>query len=410
MKKVLSVILALVMALSVVSISAMAGKVIETDFTMAIGETRTVYFPGAVYDDYVIIRFAPLGSGKVIISSDSGEQTNADPALELYDEKMDKPLIKVDDNGSDRDFYLELNCEAGKVYYLVVLELQDATNWNIDITCLHEKYKDGVCMTCFEKCDHTIGTNLVGSCPCGENFTGLEIKDGDKISMVSNNQYFWFKFKPTETAAYLLTSDNVDDETTTAKSADPAVVVVDAKGENILVADDNISETDSNFALPYVFAEGESYFIGVYDNEKDSDSWTFALNKATSHTVEVEETVEKEDGTTETVANTVVHELTFIPATESTCQVAGHSSALYCKTCEKYLAGNHDYGVASECVDKNADNLCDWCSKVLVEEEPVECDCDCHKSGIDKFFFNFILFFQKIFRLNRYCPCGETHY
>ena len=188
---------------------------------------------------------------------------------------------------------------------------------------------------------------------------------------------------------YAVDSGVFDDETTTAKSADPAVIVVDAKGESILVADDNISETDSNFALPYVFAEGESYFIGVYDNEKDSDNWTFALNKATSHTVEVEETVEKEDGTTETVTNTVVHELTYIPATESTCQVAGHSSALYCKTCEKYLAGNHDYGVASQCVDKNADNLCDWCSKVLVEEEPVECDCDCHKSGITKFFFNF---------------------
>lgn len=39
-----------------------------------------------------------------------------------------------------------------------------------------------------------------------------------------------------------------------------------------------------------------------------------------------------------------------------------------------------------------------------------ECGCNCHASGIKKFFFNFILFFQKLFRKNAVCDCGMAHY
>ncbi len=38
------------------------------------------------------------------------------------------------------------------------------------------------------------------------------------------------------------------------------------------------------------------------------------------------------------------------------------------------------------------------------------CSCNCHASGIKKFFFNFILFFQKIFKINAVCDCGVAHY
>ena len=54
MKKVLSIVLALVMMLSAVSMLAVAKN--ECDYTMAIGETRTVSLPGAVYDDFVIVK------------------------------------------------------------------------------------------------------------------------------------------------------------------------------------------------------------------------------------------------------------------------------------------------------------------------------------------------------------------
>lgn len=51
---------------------------------------------------------------------------------------------------------------------------------------------------------------------------------------------------------------------------------------------------------------------------------------------------------------------------------------------------------------------------VVVETEQagdtIDCGCNCHKSGISKFFFNFLLFFQKLFGSNQYCECGVAHY
>ena len=38
------------------------------------------------------------------------------------------------------------------------------------------------------------------------------------------------------------------------------------------------------------------------------------------------------------------------------------------------------------------------------------CKCNCHKSGIVKFFFRIILFFQKLFKQNKVCKCGVNHY
>ena len=45
------------------------------------------------------------------------------------------------------------------------------------------------------------------------------------------------------------------------------------------------------------------------------------------------------------------------------------------------------------------------------EENPSKnCSCNCHKGGIKGFFFKFLLFLQKIFRTNRECKCGISHY
>ena len=38
------------------------------------------------------------------------------------------------------------------------------------------------------------------------------------------------------------------------------------------------------------------------------------------------------------------------------------------------------------------------------------CSCNCHKGGINGFFFKIILFFQKIFKSNQLCKCGVKHY
>lgn len=409
MKKVLSVILAIVMILSVVSVSAMAVEEVKADETISIGETKTVSLEEAAFEDYVIVKFAPLMSGLVAISSDSPEDVSSDPILEVYDDKMEIVIAEADDSEESQEFYLEFNCVAGDVYYLVMHNSKDATAWDISVTCLHETYVSGICSTCFALCDHTKTDTLVGCCPCGMSYVGVSIKDGKSITMFSKNDYFWLKFEPEETAPYLLTSDNTDNPATENVAADPGVIVVDETGDIVLASDDDISEENYNFALPFMFEKGEKYYIGIYDNNEDADNWTFTINKATHHTVEMEETVENEDGTTTTTTTTVAHELTFIPEQESTCEVAGHSNALYCATCDKYLAGNHNYDVEEVCIDEDADNKCDWCGESLVEEEP--CECRCHSESIvDKIIWTITNFINSLFRLNSLCECGIRHY
>ena len=61
-----------------------------------------------------------------------------------------------------------------------------------------------------------------------------------------------------------------------------------------------------------------------------------------------------------------------------------------------------------EHTDYDDNGYCDECNEFLDSMD--ECDCNCHKSGISKFFFKIILFFQKLFGLNRECACGVVHY
>ena len=77
--------------------------------------------------------------------------------------------------------------------------------------------------------------------------------------------------------------------------------------------------------------------------------------------------------------------------------------------------------------DTNGDKKCDWCNTSLQTEpsqpdnpqpgtptQPQDpsanCDCGCHKTGIQKIFFNFKIFFLKFLKLNKTCDCGKAHY
>ena len=59
--------------------------------------------------------------------------------------------------------------------------------------------------------------------------------------------------------------------------------------------------------------------------------------------------------------------------------------------------------------DVNFDGKCDMCGVTggFVAEN---CSCNCHKSGLANIFFKLMLFFQKIFRANATCKCGQAHY
>ncbi len=405
MKKVLSVVLALVMILSIASVSIISADTPKADCTMMLGETRTVYLPGSIWEDYVIVRFTPLGSGLVAFSSDSTGSVKSDPAVELYDSDMKVCLAKADDNGDDNDFYLEYRVEANKTYYIAMYNHSDVltNSWDVSIKCLHEYYVNGICSTCLTLCDHKDTDNFVGCCPCGNKYSGTEIKDGDVVPVTLGTRYTWFKFEPTESAAYLLTSDNTDDTSNITQSADPTVVIYDKTGDALIASNDNISEENKNFALPFYFEKGERYYIGVKDNNVLSDNWTLSFNAVTSHTV----TVTGEDGT----VTTATHTLVYLSEKESNCKEEGHSAAVYCPTCKEYLVGDV-YAKAESCKDDNNDNNCDWCGVVIVvDTTPVECGCRCHSSDFfQKIIWSIVNAFNKLFRLDPECDCGVRHW
>ena len=79
--------------------------------------------------------------------------------------------------------------------------------------------------------------------------------------------------------------------------------------------------------------------------------------------------------------------------------------SIYVMTVEELTAPSEP-----ECshADNDDDGYCDDCGELL--DPTVECECNCHKTGIAKFFFNFILFFQRLFGANKECACGVAHY
>ncbi len=85
-----------------------------------------------------------------------------------------------------------------------------------------------------------------------------------------------------------------------------------------------------------------------------------------------------------------------------TCTEDGYTAKRKCIVCgfvqEKITleSTGHDYD----------DSECKKCGRV----NPDNCSCNCHKGGIAGFFFKLILFFQKIFKTNKECKCGITHY
>lgn len=438
MKKVISVVLALVLMLSAVSMIAVAEEV--CDCTMTIGETRTVPFTG-VYDGFAVIRFVAPGNGKIVIASNGKNYLTCNPVIEVYKNSLSNSGIylgEAEGNGKTKhDFSYELDCEAGATYFFAIHNSLSATQVEISIQCLHEVYEDGYCLTCLGECPHIKGDNLVGCCPCGEAFDGEDVVVGKRYLIEADSDYVWFRFDAKEIAPYILKSENPDDAGTWSDIvADPAFIIVDETGENVLANDANVSADDKNFNFPFSFTKGERYFIGVKNNKALADDWYFTFADGTSHTIEVPKEVQKEvldeegnpvldaEGNptyeTVTVYEAVTHKLEYLPHTDATCQKAGHTPSIVCNDCKDaegnalVIAGGDELPKV-DCKDDNGDYKCDWCGEKVGEEpEPEDptknCSCNCHKKGISKFFFDFILFFQKIFRLNSVCKCGVRHY
>ena len=96
-----------------------------------------------------------------------------------------------------------------------------------------------------------------------------------------------------------------------------------------------------------------------------------------------------------TIAHTYSSEVT-VP----TCTTKGYTTYKcacgYSYTANEVAAYGHS--------DTNADGACDRCGN------SVDCSCNCHKSGFMGFIWKIVLFFNKLFKTNKTCACGASHY
>ncbi len=441
MKKLLSVILALVMALSVVSVSALAvDDYADFDGTITVGETRPVNLPGLTqYSKYVIIQFVPENDGWYAISSDSRENPDCDPYLELYENKLGQYEVKVDDADSDTsDFYLEYYFEAGTVYYFMMGNYRSATVWDITLECLHAEYADGKCASCGAECNHVKIENLFNSCPCGKTFDGkvVALTDGKYTADIKceEGEYTFIKFVPETTGIFRAQSDNsaYDEEI-----PDPCCDVYDAQG-NLVAYHDDISVEDAgdyNFDLVYEFEAGKVYFIGLWDYQAGK-KWAFTFEDISTHSFEVpveeedetttpdedagaavmseDETTEPGDDTTtpeETPkTETVVHNLTFVPMKDATCMESGYTGYACCEECEDFEPiGYYDIDQTEHFFDEDGNCMTDGCDEI----DPVlSCTHMCHSTGIMGTIWSVVRFFSWLFGIkdNYICSCGVEHW
>ncbi len=77
----------------------------------------------------------------------------------------------------------------------------------------------------------------------------------------------------------------------------------------------------------------------------------------------------------------------------------------YCECCGE----TETIAAKGVCVDEDKDGKCDTCGEEVSSDD---CDCACHSSGFDKFWFDFLTFFRKIFGMTqyKYCDCGVSHW
>ena len=113
----------------------------------------------------------------------------------------------------------------------------------------------------------------------------------------------------------------------------------------------------------------------------------------------------------QTVAMKTHNSNTIIPAVAPTCRETGLTEGKKCSVCGTVTVAQQIIDKV-DCVNNDGDDMCDYCEKDMPTNEPdaTDCSCNCHKGGISGLIFKIILFFQRIFGMNKECKCGIAHY
>ena len=167
------------------------------------------------------------------------------------------------------------------------------------------------------------------------------------------------------------------------------------------------SECNDSYIENYV--DAVSHTIKEYERVVTAPTCTEAgLKEFASCCTECDNLISKETVTIDALGHTPA-QFVYENAVDSTCTENGSvEKVVYCSVCNEEISRETVVIDATGHADNDGDGYCDMDNELL--DPTVECDCNCHKSGIKNFFFKFALFFQRIFGSNRTCSCGIAHY
>lgn len=394
--KFTSILLALVVMLSVVSVSAFAvvdGFSEEFEYDCEINYSETIAITLDL-NHSVWVKFVPQKTGKYVFTTASSKYTDTGARLtdsngvevdvEYYDDDIDL------ENGN-YDFFMKCKLEAGKTYYInVFIHHGDEGSFDFTVECGHY-YEEGVCVVCGIPCNHELTeTFYYARCECGENFVGKDIYVGDEYehkydSEDVNYEGDWFRFVPEESGVYYIQSFS-NTETT-----DPLCIVMDADGEWIASADDYDDTLD--FKVVCFFESGKTYYISASSYDETS-SFILKLERMTHVTDE----------------GKVHSDFDIVEETYSNCTEHGYSEGIFCNECEEFIEGHEEYDIDPEWhIDDDWDDYCDLCGEEI--EYYYYCECICHSENpLLMFVWRIANFIHSVLGISSECECGLAHY
>ena len=376
--KILAAVMAIVMIVAAIPMTAFAA-----DYTIALGETKTVTVPA---EDYAECKFTPEEDGKYVVYSDRGEN-DIDPYVDVYDADGNKIANDDDNDYADTyDFYCIFEAEAGADYFLKMYVFEDyAVEFDITVVkfaeITHQPTADEPYVEVTEGADAEYQWYKIGD-PFAEltdeyatpredgfygNFATYDSENGwtgvyNYYKDGINKEYNFFKVMILEDQTIKMTAD------------------IDTVWFGIWCecgdCDEDWEDVNANDTIEFTADHTCIYY-------------TYGGYAQVPHLKAEMPEMKKVNADAELKAKEVGTYVCIVTFDGSRFEASDEVEITECK--HSYTDGN--------------DAICDLCEYNRAEN----CGCKCHQGGIAGFFFKIVLFFQKLFGQNKVCACGMNH-
>ena len=103
------------------------------------------------------------------------------------------------------------------------------------------------------------------------------------------------------------------------------------------------------------------------------------------------------------------HTFVVVDGSTATCTSDGVTDYKFCTMCG-YVQHSETIPAYGH-TDADGNDRCDRCGILYENNGALVCSCNCHKKGtINELFYKILLFFWKLFGINKSCDCGTVHY